>query len=253
MLRRIFIFVMLILLTACGVNPAERNNAANWYSAQGSYDTAIAAYQAAQVANPDNPLLYFNAAEALARAGDVEAAAAALNQAIQRGDNELKAMALYNLGNLYFEQQQYQAAVDAYQQSLLLRPNWSDTRYNLELARLYLERPTPTALEQQTQPDQQQADASMTPTPNPAALDQPSPTPTPPGEAPPSGETPDGGRTGENEGGKNATPQPRPGGELDAEEAGKVLDIVEEERPGVVGGIPTYSLPTLTPPSGKDW
>src|SRR5688572_19151867 len=84
-----------LILAGCGVNAAERNNAANWYTAQGQYGDAVSAYQAAQVVEPDNPQLYFNAAEALARDGDLEAAQETLAQAMQRGDNTMKAQAFY--------------------------------------------------------------------------------------------------------------------------------------------------------------
>ncbi|MCU0511886.1 MAG: tetratricopeptide repeat protein [Anaerolineae bacterium] len=253
MKRRRWGWLLVLLLTACGVNPAERNNAANWYSAQGQYDAAVAAYQSAQVAAPDEARLYFNAAQALAAAGDVPGAVAALQQAIQRGDVVVQAQAYYNLGNLYAAQQQYPEAVAAYQQALLRQPQDAAARHNLETVLLFIQQPTPTALEQKTRPEQQQADVSATPTPNPAALSQPSPTPTPPPFAPPSGPTPAAGALGEEETGENkGTPLPRPDGDFTAEEARQLLDQIKQDQPGI-GGMPTYTVPDVTPPSGRDW
>lgn len=247
------VFWGILVLAACGVNPAERNNAGNWYTRQGDYDSAVSAYQSAQVVEPDNPLFYFNAAAALAGSGNVEGAAAALQQAIQRGDNAMKVKAFYNLGNLYFEQEMYVEAVSAYQQALLLDPNYADARHNLEVALLFVERPTPTALEQKTRPEQQQADASATPTPNPAAQSQPSPTPTPPPQGIPEGPTPAAGSIGQQETGENkGTPRPNPEGDFTAEEAKKILDQVKQDQPGI-GGMPDYQITPATPPSGKDW
>src|SRR5688572_27079954 len=218
-IRAGWIFVGL-MLAGCGVNAAERNNAANWYTAQGQYQDAVSAYQAAQVAEPDNPQLYFNAAEALARDGDLEAAMQTLQQAMERGDDTLKAQALYNLGGIFIDQDMYQEAVDAYRQVLLIQPDYAEARHNLEVAMLYLTRPTPTALEQKIQPDQQNADTSATPTPATAALEQPTPTPTPPPQGIPEGPTPSGGEVGEQETGENqGTPQPDKDGDLNAEEA----------------------------------
>jgi FimV-like protein len=250
-MRRAFWGLLALILTACAVNPAERNNAANSYTRQGDYDAAVRAYQAAQVAEPNNALLYFNAAQALADSGDFEGAVATLNQAIQRGDDELRAAALHNLGNLYFERELYQSAAEAYQQALLLRAN-EDTRFNLELALALLDRPTPTPFEQKTFPTQEQVNPTVTPTPQPAPLNQPTSTPTPPPASMPGSPTPAvGGDTGE-EGDQFATPRPDNAGDLSAEEAQEILDAIEPERPGV-GGFPQMTLTPPTPASQKDW
>lgn len=245
--------ILLLCLVGCSTHPAERNNAGNEYAAQGNFSAAVSAYQAALVAEPENALLYFNVANAYARSGDVDSAVTAYQQAIQRGDAALSALAYYNLGNLYFQQQQYIAAVDSYQQSLMLMPNREDTRFNLELALLYIEQPTPTPFEQKTEPDTQQANPSMTPTPNPGALDEPTPTPTPPAAGLPEG-TPDAGINGTQEGDTNASPVPRNSeSELTVEDARRILDPIDIEEPGVGGGLPESMITPATPASGRDW
>ncbi len=246
--------LFLLGLAACSTNPAERNNAGNSFVAQGNYPAAVSAYQSALVADPDNAQLYFNVANAYARAGDNESAITAYQQAVERGDAELAALAHYNLGNLFFEQQRFNEAVAAYQQSLLLMPEREDTRFNLELALLYIEKPTPTPFEQKTEPDTQQANPSVTPTPNPGDLNEPTPTPTPPGGALPEGSTPDGGMAGTQEGDFSASPVPRNSeNDLTVEDARRILDPIDVEKPGVGGGMPDILVTPATPPSGRDW
>lgn len=252
MKRQCFCLVgMAMLLASCTVNPAERNNAANALSAQGSYAEAVLAYQAAQVTAPDEGLYYFNAAQAYMGSDEAGQAVAMLRQAIVRGTPEIRAAAYYNLGFLYMQGGQYREAADAFQQTLLINAVDADARYNLELAVLYFDKPTPTPLEQEIRPEEQQADVSATPTPNP---DSPNlPTPTPPNDAPPDGPTPVGALNGEQlSEEQKSTAQPRPGGEMKEEEARRLLDEIESDQPGI-GGMPEYPTPIATPPVGKDW
>ncbi len=126
--------VILLVGCGCAVNPAERNNAGNSLYSQSEYPAAIKAYQAAQVAAPDSPEAYYNAATAYGRAGEYEKAIEALNQALKTTDPDLVVHAQYNMGNIYFEMRRFDDAIRAYQQVLLLQPNDEDARHNLELA-----------------------------------------------------------------------------------------------------------------------
>jgi tetratricopeptide (TPR) repeat protein len=149
------IAVLVICLSACGVNPAERNNAGNALYDQGQYDSAIAAYQAAQVASPDSPEAYYNAANAYSQAGEYDKAIAALQQTLKTTDVDLKTRAYFNIGNVYFQMQQFDDAVEAYQQVLLITPNDDDARHNLELAIKRLVVPSPTPISPTDQPTEE--------------------------------------------------------------------------------------------------
>ncbi len=139
---------MLFLWISCGcaVNPAERNNTGNGLYIQADYDNAIKAYQAAQIAAPDDSEAYYNAANAYSQTGDFDKSIEALTQALKTSDPDLTARTYYNLGNIYFGMQHFDDAVVAYQQVLLLDPDDEDARHNLELAlnRLVVISPTPT-------------------------------------------------------------------------------------------------------------
>lgn len=142
------LFVLYALVTSgCAVNPAERIGEGNSQFNQADYDAALLAYQAAQVALPDDPVGYFNAAGAYARLGDIENALQAYQQALKTGDVDLSIQAYFNMGNLFFEAERYSEAVQAYQQVLLRRSDDEDARHNLELALKALTDfpPTPTA------------------------------------------------------------------------------------------------------------
>lgn len=175
-------FVLFLYLgCGCAVNPAERNNAGNVLYNQADYDNAIKAYQAAQVAAPDNAEAYYNAASAYSQAGEFDKAIDALKQAFKTSDPDLIARSYYNIGNIYFGMSRFDDAVAAYQQVLLLYPNDEDARHNLELAlkKLVVASPTSTLPAEATE---ESNNGGATPTPlstdangaTPTALPNPS-------------------------------------------------------------------------------
>ncbi len=147
--------ILLGCISACDVNSAERNNAGNTLSDQGQYDSALAAYQSAQVASPDSPEAYYNAASAYSYEGDFDKAINALQLALKTTDVDLRTRAFYNLGNIYFGMNRFDDAVEAYRQVLLLDSNDNDARHNLELAlkRLIIPSPTPVFPTEQSTDD----------------------------------------------------------------------------------------------------
>jgi len=248
--RLVVLLASVCLLTSCGVNAAERNNAGNGLYEQGDYDAALQAYQAAQVAAPNLPEPYFNAGSALTLSGELEAALEALEQALVTADENLKARAFYNLGNVYFQMAEYGDAVAAYQEVLLRHPDDQDARYNYELALSRILPLTATALEQQVEPDQGETDPSVTPTNQPGALDGPTPTP-PPQEGPPDfTATPvEGGEAGGEQQSLTLTPQPE--GEMTIEDAERLLDAIQQDQRTLQEFLQEIATPST--PSGEDW
>ncbi len=226
-MRRVVIG-LLLLLTACGSPVAEKANQGNARFDEGDYEAALRAYQAAQVAAPDRPEGYFNAANALFGLVEVERALAALEQALRTADDDLAVDAYYNMGNIYYEIGFYDLAVEFYQNALLLDPEDSDVRFNLELALLRQRVPTPTAIEQQTEPDQQQTDPEVTPTSQPGAFD--GPTPTPPPSAPDLTATPETDGSDSDESEESESPVPQSDGDMTVEEAERLLDQVQQNQ-----------------------
>jgi tetratricopeptide (TPR) repeat protein len=230
---RILLVVVLGILGACAANPAERNNEGNRLSANGNYQEAANVYHAAQVLAPDNAVIYFNSASALAASQDFEAAEAALQQAVARGDDRLAADAWYNLGNLYFSVGDIPNAVSAYRDVLRLNPNHENARYNLEVANAQAFVPTPTSVEMQQEQENQMVNPTAIPSPNPSGQEPPTPTPTPPDVIPPVGPSPEN-IGDDDEGDMSLEPVssavPRPDGEMDVETAIDMLEPVEASQ-----------------------
>ncbi len=115
-------------------------------STQQAYEEALAAYQTAQIKEPELAEPYYNAANALYRQGDYDAALEQLQIALSFADEDSLAQnSFFNLGNSSYNAQDLETAVAAYTESLLINPDDQDAKYNLELA-----------LQQQQQQEQQQ-------------------------------------------------------------------------------------------------
>jgi Ca-activated chloride channel family protein len=138
-----------LTLSACAPAVVRHNEAGNERFGESAYGDAITEYQLAQVAEPDLAEPYYNAANAHNRMSQLDAALAQTEQALKTADPALAAQAWYNLGNAFFDAEQWQQAVEAYKEALRLKPDDVDAKHNLELALQRLEE-----LEQQQQQQQ---------------------------------------------------------------------------------------------------
>jgi Ca-activated chloride channel family protein len=130
---------LLLYLEPAGAGPVgeealDKSALAKKQYEEGHYAEALQLYRQALVEAPDTPALNFNAGSALFKTGDLPGAAKEFDQAVQGGDEALKARSFYNLGNTHYQQQQYQQAVEAYKQALELDWQDQDAKANLELA-----------------------------------------------------------------------------------------------------------------------
>lgn len=256
MRKQIGLLLLAGIFSGCATSAAEHNNNAIAQAELGEYDAAIQSYQSAQVIEPENALLYFNASGAYANAERIEEAQSALEQAIQRGDDELAAAAYFNLGNIALEAGDSEVAIDYYQQALLLNPDLDEARYNLEYALGFRISPTPTPMEMQTNLDEQGADTEATPTPNPAGQTEPTPTPTPPETLPDPGPSPM--FEGEDDEGNENSPSEEEiveedkEGELDVETAAEILEPVDASQERISTFREDYNV-NPTPEGARDW
>ncbi len=191
--------IAVLALSACAPDVVRHNNAGNEHFDQSAYDDAIAEYQLAQVDEPDLAEPYYNAANAYNRQGQIEAALAQTEQALKTADPVLAARAWYNLGNAFFDAEQWPQAIEAYKEALRLQSDDPDAKHNLELALQKLQEQEQQQQEQEQQQDQEQQDgeqqeqeqneqAGATPTPeqgaeSSAGQDEEQATPQPSGEA----------------------------------------------------------------------
>jgi Ca-activated chloride channel family protein len=132
------------------------NEAGNAQFEKQAYDEALTAYRQAQVAGPDLPEPYYNAANTYNRQGQVEGALAQTEQSLKTAEGPLAAQAWYNLGNAYFDAQQWEQAIAAYQEALRLTPDDVDAKYNLELALQKLQEQQQQEQQNQDQQNQDQ-------------------------------------------------------------------------------------------------
>lgn len=158
-IRRFKPFMLVPLLTlgllavACSPSAENLNHKGNDKYSEQLYLEALAAYQSAQLESPEMAEPYYNAANALYREGAFPEALGQLQQALSVADEEALAQnGFYNLGNSSFNMEEWQAAVDAYTESLLLNPEDQEAKYNLELALQQLQEQQ----EQEQQEDQEQ-------------------------------------------------------------------------------------------------
>lgn len=241
--------ITLVLLAGCSANVQLQNNAGNVAFRTGDYENSINLYQSALIADPQNAAVYFNLALAYEALGDNARAVVAYEQAILRGSSTEQAAAHFNLGNLFFRNQQLQAAITAYQNALRLDSQNSDARYNLELALALLGQPTPTPIEMQTNPDMSNVDPTSPPTPIPGAGLPPTPTPTP--EVPDLSTPEAGGLSPDMVSDSRVPPNPLLEGELDVEAARRFIIDSQFQQDNI--GLPRPVVPAATPGSMRDW
>jgi len=112
------------------------------YSA-GRYDEALQAFEAAQRERPNDPVVEFNRADALAKLGRTEEAKKAFSRVGESDRKDLQQRAAFNLGNLHAAANERKEALQAYRRALRLDPSDVDARHNLEVVLRNLPPPPP--------------------------------------------------------------------------------------------------------------
>ena len=162
--KHIFIIIATTVVTAltlmsCGSdkepqqepesNKAERNfiREGNKLFANGDYADAEIQYSKALQANPSSAIAAYNMGLALAKqaapndsTGIIERADSLFEHAASlTADKKLRMMAFYNKGNLAYNAQHFDKAIDNYKNALRAVPTDEESRYNLRMAQLKLQ------------------------------------------------------------------------------------------------------------------
>ncbi len=133
--RYTFILVLALFVTACGASTERRIEEGNQAFQDEAYLVALQAYKDAEAQSPDLAEPRYNAANALYRESAFADASEALSSALDLvEDADLEENSLFNLGNTSYNLEDWEAAIAAYTQALLLDPGDQDAKYNLELA-----------------------------------------------------------------------------------------------------------------------
>ncbi len=137
-----------VLVTAVnGDDIYSKNKKANSLYKQGKFNEALKLYEDALLLDPADNKLKMNKGSALYQLEDYENAESAYSEALSEKDKKVLAHAHYNLGNILFKQgekleaagnpaaqERYSKALENYINSLKLRPNDRDAKWNLQLA-----------------------------------------------------------------------------------------------------------------------
>lgn len=179
--NNIFRSVTLLLLALVSVMPAYSQStrkdrklidAGNTLYRQQKYADAMVKYREALKLNPSSAVAKFNIglsdirmAEAVKDNDSISSKLLAeatqhLTEVASLGKEKpsLSSKANYNLGNLQFSSENYQAAIQFYKQALRLDPKFEDARYNLRIAQLKLQQQQQNQDKQDNQDQNQDKD-----------------------------------------------------------------------------------------------
>lgn len=156
-MKQKFIFLCLISISALSAEMLNYNKVLSnlkgiKYYQQGEFDKSAAVFEENSIQHPDDPRLHFNQGNALYKKGDLERAEQSYSMALRNPEFKERSLALQNLGNVKFQQQDYKNAIKHYREALIEDPNNPEARYNYELASRMLQQ------QQQQQNNQQQQD-----------------------------------------------------------------------------------------------
>lgn len=174
------IALLALTLGACGGSGSNDTlrvdiAAANGLYEAGEFDKALIAYQRLLASRPDVPELSYNAGNTLNRLGRYDRAVVETQRGLPPDNAQLGAMMYYALGNHLVAQQQYEQAFDAYKNSLLLKPDDQDAKWNLELVLAQLRKQKPNDQSGQGQGQTPQSQGNEGPSQQGQSQGQPQP------------------------------------------------------------------------------
>lgn len=132
----------------CADEVRKLNKKANKLYSQGKHEEALKLYEEAALLDPSDNKLKMNRGSALYRLNNMEEAENSYLGSLSQTDKKTLADAHYNLGNILYSQGEqietagdpqaarakYSQALENYIQTLKLRPNDADAKWNLQLA-----------------------------------------------------------------------------------------------------------------------
>jgi Ca-activated chloride channel family protein len=157
-MKKLVIPVLILLalaVAACGQSAEQLNKTGNEAFTNEDYSGALTAYLQAQDESPELAEPHYNAANSHYRLEAFDQAQQEIQQTLVNEEvgASLAQHSLYNLGNTFFQTEQYETAIEAYKEALRLNPDDLEAKQNLELALRQLQQQ-----QQEQQQDQQQED-----------------------------------------------------------------------------------------------
>ena len=227
-MRRTWLTAVMVAAISLPVWPASSrslNEEGNEAYRRAHFDDALRSYTEAQVDSPDSPVIEYNIGNVFYRQQAYDRASEAYGKALEKAGGTLARDVFYNLGNSRFMAQDFGGAVQAYSQALRVDPDDRDAKRNLEIALARLEQPPPQGGgDNQEEEDQEQESPQQSPQPSQPQQGQEDP--------------------------HQPRPQPREG-ELSPEEAERLLEALAQEEQDNIEKQRRKGR--ITPPGGKDW
>ncbi len=128
---------MLLFLIALNISPVVSK--ANKLYKKEKYEEAYELYKKASILNPDNEKIKFNMADCSYQLKRFREAGDEFARLTVTKDKDLREKSFYNLGNVFMEAKQYDQAISAYKEALLLNPKDIRAKRNLEIAKMMKE------------------------------------------------------------------------------------------------------------------
>jgi Ca-activated chloride channel family protein len=126
------------------------------------YAKALELYQEAQTRNPDSDTLSYNLGNTFYQLGKYEEAAKQYGRILEKESPAVAPPSLYNMGNTLFQmgrqtqnQEFLQKSLKAYKQSIKVRPEDEDAKYNYELVKRFLKEQEKKQQQNQEQQDKE--------------------------------------------------------------------------------------------------
>jgi Ca-activated chloride channel family protein len=207
-------------------SPQSLNEEGNRAYKRAEFEQALRSYTEAQVRVPDSPAIQYNIGNVFYRQQDYQRAAESYRKALEAARGGLARDTAYNLGNARFQAGDYAGAVQAYRGALELDPADRDAKRNLEIALSRLKPPPPKGGGQNRDQDQK---SKQEPPPNSSPSPAPSSQPPPPGS------------------------QKTPEGQMDREGAERLLEALSQEERDNMDRQKKQGRPAQEAPGGKDW
>jgi tetratricopeptide (TPR) repeat protein len=126
--------LVVALVLPFGGGASRTTEEGNRHYRAGEFAEALRFYTEAQIQAPQAAELYYNLGNVFYRQQDHQRAAEAYTRALLTASEELEAAASFNLGNAMYRLGQYDVAVEAFERALRLDPGDPDAKRNLELA-----------------------------------------------------------------------------------------------------------------------
>lgn len=126
--------MILLLLIALDISPLV--NKANKLYKKEKYEEAYEIYKDASILYPDKEKIKFNLADCAYMLKRYREAGDEFARLTTSKNKDLRQKSFYNLGNVFMEAKQFDQAISAYKQALLLNPKDERAKRNLEIAKM---------------------------------------------------------------------------------------------------------------------